>query len=101
MWVNDLEDRWRRDNDYAAMWRYVLKLCDDVAVDDTHTIGMIGAGPLENLVVRWPDEALPAIDIEVANNRVLLEALATTWTQGLAIRDRIDAILERHDQDRL
>jgi hypothetical protein len=92
-WVRDLQDRWREDGNYEAMWRFVLELCKDVANDDDDMIGMIGAAPLEDMIVSWTDTALRLVEAEVKKNPTMLRALAGTWTQGLPIRERIDAIL--------
>ncbi len=94
-WVIDLQNKWRENGDYEAMWRFLLKLCMDVANDDYDMIGMIGAAPLEDMIVTWPDTALRLVEAEVEKNPTMLRALAGTWTQGLPIRGRIDAILAR------
>jgi hypothetical protein len=100
-WVVERQDDWLIHGDYDSMWRFLLKLCMDVANDDDDTIGMIGAGPLENMIVTWPDTALRLVTAEVGRNPTMLQALAGVWTQGLPIRGRLDAILARHGQERL
>ncbi|HWY89934.1 MAG TPA: hypothetical protein VNY31_04620 [Solirubrobacteraceae bacterium] len=100
-WVIDLQNDWRENGNYEAMWRFLLKLCMDVANDDDDMIGMIGAAPLEDMIVTWPDTALRLVEAEVEKNPTMLRALAGTWTQGLPIRGRLDAILARHGQERL
>ena len=99
-WVEHLEEDWRRDGDYAAMWRFVLKLCQDVADDDSETIGMIGAGPLHDTIHTWPDKALKSIEAAVNGNPKLLQALAIILPHTQSIGERIDAILARHGQER-
>jgi hypothetical protein len=100
-WVIEQQDDWLLRGDYDSMWRFILKLCEDVASDDDDIIGMIGAGPLENMIVTWPDTALRLVAAEVGRNPTMLQALAGVWTQGLPIRERLDAILARHGQERL
>jgi hypothetical protein len=100
-WVINLQNQWRENGNYEAMWRFILKLCKDVANDDDDMIGMIGAAPLEDMIVSWTDTALSMIEVEVEKNPTMLRALAGTWTQGLPIRERLDAILARHGQERL
>jgi hypothetical protein len=100
-WVIDLQNDWRENGNYEAMWRFLLRLCMDVANDDEDMIGMIGAAPLEEMIVTWPDTALRLVEAEVQKNSTMLRALAGAWTQGLPIRGRLDAILARHVKERL
>ena len=100
-WVQDLQLDWVRFGDYEATWRFVLRLCKGVADDDRDTIGMIGADPLHDLIVTWPDAVLTSIEAEVVTNPTLLQALTTIVTQTQHIRGRIDTILARHGQERL
>jgi hypothetical protein len=100
-WVQDLQLDWVRLGDYEATWRFVLRLCKGAADDDRDTVEMIGADPLHDLIVNWPDAALTSIEAEVDANPTLLQALATIMTETQPIRRRIDAILARHDQEQL
>lgn len=100
-WVIEQQDDWLLHGDYNSMWRFIVKVCEDVASDDEDMIGMIGAAPLENMIVTWPDTALGLVEVEVGRNPTMLRALAGVWTQGLPIRERLDAILARHGQERL
>lgn len=84
------------NGDYEAMWRFVLKLCEDVAHDDSELIAMIGVDPLNGMIITWPDEALALIEAEVATNSTLREALSIVLTDSPTVRDRIDAILGGH-----
>jgi hypothetical protein len=94
-WVEDWQDRRGIRGDYMAMWRFVLRLCDDVQDGDSDTIGMIGVDPLWSMVNRWPDETFSLLEGEVAKNPTLLEALSSVITDDPAVRDRLDAILAR------
>jgi hypothetical protein len=92
-WVIELQDDWLIHGDYDSMWRFLLKVCTDVAKDDDDTIGMIGAGPLYDMIHTWPDEALASIEAEASQNPTLLRALSIVITSVPAVRDQIDAIL--------
>lgn len=97
-WVESWQGERRMGGDYTAMWRFVLKLCEDVADDDSDMIGMIGVDPLNSMIITWPDKALTLIEAEVATNPTLHEALAIVLTTEQPVRDRIDRILERDEQ---
>lgn len=99
-WAINVQDRWLIEGAYEAMWRFLLLVCADVEDDEDEIIEMIGAGPLENMIVTWPDAALRLVEAEVETNPTMLRALASTWTQGLPIRERIDRILAHHGGDR-
>jgi hypothetical protein len=96
-WASDTAEEWSAEPNYETMCRFVLQLCSDVDRADTEVIGRIGAGPLEDLIVKWPHRALALVEAEVETNPALLQALATVWSQGQPdVRTRIDAILARH-----
>jgi len=95
-WVVEQEDDWVRFGNYAAMWRFVLRLCQDVSDDDDNTIGMIGAGPFWSVIHEWPDAALTAIEAEAEPHPTLIRALSIVTTSTEIVEQRIDAILARH-----
>jgi hypothetical protein len=95
-WVEDWQDKRRSQGDYMAMWRFVLRLCEDVRGDDSETIEMIGVDPLWSMIYRWPNETLTLIEAEVPRNPTLLKALQIILTDESSVRERIDAILARH-----
>ncbi len=95
-WVENWQVRREMSGDYTAIWRFVVKLCENVASNDSETIGLIGAGPLWDMIYTWPDKALSLIEAEVATNRTLVEALSIIVTDESLVRERIDAILARH-----
>ncbi|HEV3322343.1 MAG TPA: hypothetical protein VG147_09160 [Solirubrobacteraceae bacterium] len=94
-WVEDWQDERRIQGDYMAMWRFVLRLCDDVQDNDSDTIGMIGVDPLWSMVNRWPDVTFTLLEGDAAKNLILLKALSSVITDDPAVRDRLDAILAR------
>jgi hypothetical protein len=95
-WVGEQEDDWLRFGNYAAMWRLVLRLCQDVSDDDDNTIGMIGAGPFWSVIHEWPDAALTTIEAETDPHPTLLRALSIVTVPTEILEQRIDAILARH-----
>lgn len=95
-WVESQQDDWVRFGNYAAMWRFVLRLCQDVSDDDDDTIGMIGAGPFWSVIHEWPDAALTAIEAETDLHPTLLRALSGVVAPTDLAQQRIDAILARH-----
>jgi hypothetical protein len=99
-WVESWQSRWYRPDDYMAMWRFVLKLCEDVASDDSKAISMIGVDPLNSMMIRWEDETLMLIEAEVASNPTLLKATSILLTTSDAVEDRLDAILARYGETR-
>jgi hypothetical protein len=85
-------DSWLEVGDYAAMSRFVLQLCRDVAPDDHKAIAMIGAAPLEDLIQRWEDAGISLVEAEAENNPILLEALDSVWLRSETSRERITAL---------
>jgi hypothetical protein len=99
-WALFEQDEWFTDRDYSAMERFVRRLCRDVEAGDEHGIGMIGAGPLEDLIVAFPERALDFVEAEGEVNPIVLQALAGVWLHDdSAVRARIDAILARKQQE--
>ena len=83
-WVERWQTRRCVDGDYMVMWRFVLKLCQEVAADDSDTIGMIAADPLWCVIDNWPDRALTSIEAEVETNpRLLRVCPRTRWWAGV------------------
>ena len=80
------------------MWRFVLTLCRNVAPSDHETIGMIGVGPLYDMIRVWPETTFAAIEAEVGTNPALMQALSGGVTSTQAARRRIEAILARHGE---
>jgi hypothetical protein len=71
----------------------------DAANDVDDMIGMIGASPLEDMIVIWSDAALGLVEAEVERTRRCCGRLRAR-TEGSPIRVRLDAILARHGQER-
>jgi hypothetical protein len=97
-WVEDETLGWRGRGDFGSLWRFVLRLCDDVADDDTEAIEQIGVDPLWTLVNYWPDAALAAIEEEADTQPKLLGALSIVIPPSHVAGSRIEAILAQHGQ---
>jgi hypothetical protein len=97
-WVEDLTLDWLRFGNYKAMWRFVLKLCADVPASDRKTIGMVGVGPLYDMVAWWPESTLTLIETEGHTNATLQRALRAVITSKQPVRERIDAIVARYER---
>jgi hypothetical protein len=83
--------------DYAIMSSFVRQVCHDVSGDDRHGIDIIGAGPLEDFIHAFPDQALRWVEEEAETNVTLREALTGVWSRGRGdVRERIDEILGRY-----
>jgi len=100
-WVLDPVGEWISQGQLDATWRLVLALCSEVHGDDLTMIGNIGAGPVEEFIVKFGDAALDLIEPSVAANPILLRALAMVWGWEVPERTRVDRILEEHNQQRL
>jgi hypothetical protein len=96
-WVEDLTLDWTRFDEYAPMWRFVLKLCADVEDDELQVIRMIGVGPLYDMVRVWPERTLTSIEAQAETNATVVQALWSVITSDDAVRKRIDAILDRDE----
>lgn len=99
-WVHHWETKLAMRGDYMAMWRFVLKLCEDVAGDDSEAIVMIGVDPLTTMMIQWEETTLTLIEAEVVRNPTLLKAVAVLLASSDAVWDRLDAILARHGETR-
>jgi hypothetical protein len=84
----------------SITWRLILTLCS-LAEDDLKLILDIGAGPLEEFIRLFGDNAMDLIEPAVATNRTLLRALAGVWGWDEPVRPRVDRVLAIHGQERL
>jgi hypothetical protein len=96
-WVADQQLDWLRLGNYTAMWRFVLRLCQDVADDDDDAIAQIGADPFWNVIQEWPDTALAEIEAETNPHPMLLRALSSVIAPTELVQQRMDEILARHE----
>jgi hypothetical protein len=83
------------------LWRLILGMCSLLRPDELALIANVGAGPLEEFIRLYGDQALELIEPEVNTNRTLLLALAGVWGWSEPTRPRIDQILQTNDQDLL
>lgn len=72
-----------------AVWSVLLRLMDAVPDD---LLGFVGAGPLEDAVVRWGAELVERIEAQAARDERFREALGCIW---LSHGELSAAVLER------
>jgi hypothetical protein len=100
-WVLNPVAEWIDEGRVDVVWRLVLALCAEVDEGDLSMIANIGAGPLEEMIVKFGDTAVDLIEPAVNANPNLLKALAAVWRFDMPQRPRIDRILAAHGQDPL
>jgi hypothetical protein len=76
-------------------WRVILGLCAAVDPDDEWVIGMIGVGPIEEILFEHGDRAMDLIEPAADVDRILHQALTSVWCHSEPIRPRIDRYLAR------
>jgi hypothetical protein len=74
-------------------WRLIRCLCSIVDPDDESTIEMIGAAPLETMIVDEGERAMDLIEPAADEDPILLEALTSVWCFDNPVRPRIDRYL--------
>jgi hypothetical protein len=67
-------------------WRIILGLCAAVAEDDGWTIGMIGVGPIEEILMEHGERAMGLIELGADSDAILHTALASVWLYREPIR---------------
>jgi hypothetical protein len=87
--------------DTDRIWSAILDLCARADGKDPRVLAAIGAGPLEDFVVRFGDQAMDLVEPELDENETLLRALAGVWRWDAPIRARIDRVLAAHGQELL
>jgi hypothetical protein len=87
--------------DLELPWRLLLALFALVDPDDEMRISEIAAGPLENFVMMFGDDAMDLIEPAAATKPVLLRALAGVWARPEPVGPRIDRVLAAHGQEPL
>jgi hypothetical protein len=100
-WTIEPNLEWSTEGSLQLGWRFVLECCSQTDGDDMDRILAIGAGPLEDFIRRFGDEAMDLVEPAVGSNLVLLKALAGVWGWDEPIRPRVDRVLESHGQERL
>jgi hypothetical protein len=92
MWAWDAVDVDGFD-DPVAKWHLILALLE--AAPDALQIGLLAAGPLEDLIKVQGPKVIDLIEAEASRNPRLREALAGTW---LRVGDAVNPIAERVEQ---
>ena len=86
-------------HDPQAKWPLILRLLD-TAADDSE-VGLVAAGPLEDLLTMYGKDFIDRIETEAVTNPKLRDALSGVWLRGPlrpdpdVIADRVDRILAR------
>ena len=79
-------------DDRARAWTLILQLIADVPED---TVGFVGAGPLEDLVVRSAAEFIEQIEREYAQSSRFRAALGEIWLARGALPAEIEERLAK------
>jgi hypothetical protein len=86
-------------HDPQLKWPLILRLLDTVA--DDSEVGLVAAGPLEELLTMYGKDFIDRIETEAVTNPKLRDALSGVWLRGPlrpdpnVIADRVDRILDR------
>jgi hypothetical protein len=100
-WTIDPNLEWSTEGSLQLGWRLVLECCSLTDENDMDRILAIGAGPLEDFIRRFGDEAMDLVEPAVDSNPVLLKALAGVWGWDEPTRPRVDRVLQAHGQESL
>jgi hypothetical protein len=84
--------------DPELLWRVIQKLCATVDPASASSIGMIGVGPVEDLIRRDGTHAMDLLEAEADRDPIMLTALESVWCNEPA-RSRLDALLARHGRE--
>jgi hypothetical protein len=82
-------------HDRERKWSLILALLDAAAND--HEVGLIAAGPLEDLLKMYGRDFIDRLEGEARTNAKLRAALAGVWLRG-PLRPDPDAIADRVDR---
>lgn len=86
--------------DLKREWRVIRKLCVSAEGASDQVLGMIGAGPLEDLLRRHGEEAMDLIEPAADVMPALLIALGGVWGWDEPSRPRLDRYLASKDRQR-
>jgi hypothetical protein len=95
-WVHDLQMEWLSTGQIESMCQFILSLCEIVDPGDEDIIGLIGADPMLDLILWFPDRALQAIEDMADQQPIVIDALSTRARARRPEQSRIEAILARH-----
>jgi hypothetical protein len=86
-------------HDPQLKWSLILRLLETAAADSE--VGLVAAGPLEELLTMYGKDFIDRIETEAVTNPKLRDALSGVWLRGPlrpesnVIADRVDRILDR------
>ena len=86
------------NGDMDRLWAVIQELCARTDPEDLETISLIGAAPLEELLVTFGDAAMDLVEPAVDKSTTLLRALAMVWGWNAPVRPRIERALELRGQ---
>lgn len=82
----------------GEQWLLILSLCAAAKNTDPEVVAVLGAGPLEDFIRRFGDDAMDLIEPQLESNPTLLFALAGVWP-GDEMRGRVARALAAHGQE--
>lgn len=95
-WVHDLQIEWLTTGQFDALWKFILRLCERVDPKHKSIVALIGADPLFELFLEFPDRAIEAIESVGDEQPTLIEALSIVDAETDETQSRIDAIVARY-----
>ncbi|HEY4451788.1 MAG TPA: hypothetical protein VGN13_09365 [Solirubrobacteraceae bacterium] len=93
--VDELHIWLAEEEDWSAIERFMRAVCAAATIDEAQVVGMIGAGPLEDMIDARPERAIAFLESEIEDNHVLADALASVWCDKPDVAARIDEIRRR------
>ncbi len=95
-WVHDLLGEWLSTGQIEYMCQFILRLCEVVDPGDSDIIGLIGADPMLDLFLWFPDRALQAVEDMAGQQPIVIDALFSIARGTGSDQSRIEAILARY-----
>jgi hypothetical protein len=97
-WAREAVMEFAINGDMDRLWAVIQELCARTDPEDLETISLIGAAPLEELLVTFGDAAMDLVEPAVDKSTTLLRALAMVWGWNAPVRPRIERALELRGQ---
>jgi hypothetical protein len=94
-WVHDLQMEWLSTGQFEYMCQFILRLCENIDPGDSEIIGLIGADPMLDLFLWFPDRALHAIEDMADRHPIVVDALFSI-ARGTGSDEAVEAVLARH-----
>lgn len=68
-------------------WTVILELIE--AAPDDQVLANVAAGPLEDLLVRWPDQFLDRTEVQARRDAKFRRCLTGVWGLSAPVRERL------------